>query len=42
MEQLPRPINDKELLFHEQAVSDDSPGPARSKQFGECRQKMGK
>ena len=39
----PRPVNDndKELLFHKQAVGDDSPGSARSKEFGECGQKMG-
>jgi len=26
-----RPVNDQELLFHKQAVGDDSLGPARSK-----------
>jgi hypothetical protein len=40
MEQLPRPVNDQELLFHKKAVGDDSPGPARSQQFGECCQQV--
>ncbi len=31
-----RSINDQELLFHKKAVSDDSLGPARPQEFGEC------
>jgi len=37
---LPRPINDRELLFHKKAVGYNSFGPAWSKQFGECDQQM--
>ena len=38
----PRLGNDQQLLFHEQAVGDDGPDPARSQEFGECCQKVGK
>jgi hypothetical protein len=41
MEQLPRSINDQELLSHMKAADNDSLGSASSKQFGECCQKMG-
>jgi hypothetical protein len=30
------------LLFHKKAVGNDGRGPARSKEFGDCCQKMGK
>ncbi len=40
MEQLPRSINDQELLFHERAVGDDRLGTARSKQLGQCCQQV--
>ena len=40
MEQLPRSINDQELLFYEQTVSDNGLGPAGSQEFGECCQQV--
>jgi hypothetical protein len=33
MEQLPRPINDQELLFYEKAIGNDRLGAARSQEF---------
>ena len=37
---LPRPINDQELLFHEQAVGDDGLGTTGSQEFGQRCQKV--
>jgi hypothetical protein len=38
---LARLVNDSELLFHEQAVSDNGHHAAVSQEFGECSQEMG-
>ena len=35
MEQLPRAIDDQELLLHEKAVSDDGPRTAGPQEFGD-------
>ena len=37
----PRPIDDQELLLHEQAFRDDGPRTTGSQEFGGCGEKMG-
>ena len=40
MEQLPRPVNDQELLFHEKAIGDNGLGTAWPEELGERCQQM--
>jgi hypothetical protein len=40
MEQLPRAINDKKLLFHKQAVSNNGFCATRTQELGEGGQQM--
>jgi hypothetical protein len=38
---MPRPVNDQQLVLHQQAVSNNSLGPACSKKPRESAQQMG-